>query len=125
MKIYLCGKCGKINEHGEGGLCTCGADYWLEKEDLKNPELINYVKTIMKNLHLTHDDIVAIFFKKDPKEDLLNKMRRIVYILFDYKLDNMTLDEVEDKIKQILIMPDFESLTWEECLEYWIKTTTK
>ena len=125
MKIYLCGKCGKINEHGESGLCTCGADYWLEKEDLKNPELINYVKTIMKNLHLTHDDIVAIFFKKDPKEDLLNKMRRIVYILFDYKLDNMTLDEVEDKIKQILIMPDFESLTWEECLEYWIKTTTK
>lgn len=125
MKIYLCGKCGQINEHGEGGLCTCGADYWLEKEDLKNPDLKCYVKAIMLHLNLTSSDLLEIFYKTDTKEELINKVRRIIFILFDYKVQNKSLDEIEDKIKQILKMPDFESLTPEECLENWIKVTIK
>lgn len=75
-KVYLCGKCGKINEHGEDGLCSCGSDYWLEKEDLTNPDLKNYVKSIMKNLNLKYCDLFDIFYEE-------TEAKKENYTLFD------------------------------------------
>jgi hypothetical protein len=121
-KVCLCGKCGKINEFSDGGLCVCGADYWLEKEDLKNPDLKNYAKSIINNLGLSNEYLLNTFFRKDnDREALFNKVRRIIFILFDYDVKNKTINEVKEKIEQILTMSDFKDLTKDDYLTHWVE----
>lgn len=39
---YVCGMCGTARENLRGE-CINGHDYWVELEDLHNPELFSYI----------------------------------------------------------------------------------
>jgi len=55
----LCGKCGKLDRvDGErGGICLCGADFWVELEDFSDPDLEDHIQDASKNLNLSPEEM--------------------------------------------------------------------
>lgn len=57
----ICRDCG-CTETGDSGFCSnCGADGWVEADDLDNPRLKDYVKDACKRLNTTKEELKKRF----------------------------------------------------------------
>ena len=56
--IFVCGVCGTVDQSDEYAFCMkCHSDFWIEKDDVDNPELDTYVRRAIDNLKITKSEL--------------------------------------------------------------------